>query len=108
VKSFTERPECPHCNQPLQAFKLPDNTGWQDEFHFACFNDECPYYKRGWEHMTSSYSIKSSYRYRVIPETGKASPLAVWSPTALRDRIVDAEITIERTEDNDAEEGNDR
>jgi hypothetical protein len=108
VKSFTERPECPHCNTPLQAFKLPDNTGWQDEIHFACFNDDCPYYRRGWEHMTETYSMKVSYRYRVIPETGKSSPLPVWSPEAMRDRILDAEITAERVPEDhpSSEEGN--
>lgn len=106
MKSFTERPECPHCNTPLQAFQLPDNTGWQDDIHFACFNDDCPYYRSGWERMTSTYSMKVSYRYRVIPETGKSSPLAVWSPEAMRDRILDAEITTERITGDQQPSGN--
>ena len=84
---------CPHCKQPLQAFKLPADTGWQGDFHVACFNDECPYYVRGWAWMEEKYGVKASYRYRVDPESGVASPLAVWSPDALKDRILDAEIS---------------
>jgi hypothetical protein len=84
---------CPHCNETLQAFQLPDNTGWQTEFHLACFNDECPYFQRGWKHMDEHYAVKASYRYRVDPQTGKASPLAVWSTDALKDRILDATVT---------------
>jgi hypothetical protein len=86
----------------LQAFKLPDNTGWTGEIQLACFNDDCPYYKRGWDWMKKTYSVAASYRYRVDPVTGEVSPLAVWSPIALRDRIVDAEIsvTIEGSEES--------
>ena len=83
--------ECPHCNEPLKPFSLPEDTGWEGEFQLACFNDECPYYVRGWDWMNEKYGVKSSYRYRVVPETAKASPLAVWSPDALKDRILDLE-----------------
>ena len=88
----TQHPVCPHCNQPLSAFELPDNTGWQGEFQLACFNDDCPYYVRGWEHMESNYAVKSSYLYRVDPTTGAPSPLAVWSADAIKDRIIEASI----------------
>jgi hypothetical protein len=89
------QPQCPHCGQALQAFELPPNTGWQTDFQLACFNDECPYYVRGWEWMRERYAVNASYRYRVDPGSGQASPLAVWSETALRDRVLDAEITAE-------------
>jgi hypothetical protein len=40
--------------------------------------------------MWEKYKVKVSYRYRVIePETGQTSPLAVWSETALLDRIIE-------------------
>jgi hypothetical protein len=86
-----QHPVCPHCGEPLKAFTLPDNTGWEGEFQLACFNDECPYYERGWQHMEEHYAVKASYRYRVDPNTGKASPLAVWSPAALKDRVLSTE-----------------
>jgi len=89
-----DSPSCPHCRRPLQPFTLPDNTGWQTDFHVACFNDDCSYYRKGWEWMEQRYGVKSSYRFRMDPATGKASPLAVWSPEAIRSRIIDAEVTI--------------
>lgn len=104
-----QHPVCPHCEEEIKAFSLPDNTGFQGDFHLACFNDECPYYQRGWVHMEEHYAVKASYRYRVDPVTGKSSPLAVWSPEALKDRILDAEITESATTpdtDEDPEEGN--
>jgi hypothetical protein len=86
-------PLCPHCGEPLKAFQLPENTGWEGEFQLACFNDECPYYERGWQHMEEHYAVKASYRFRINPETGHPSPLAVWSPDALKDRILDMDST---------------
>jgi len=87
-----EHPVCPHCEQALQAFELPDNTGWETSFHLACFNDECSYFVRGWDHMESNFAVKASYRYRVDPAIGKPSPLPVWSSDALKDRIIEAAI----------------
>jgi hypothetical protein len=102
------RPLCPHCEHALQAFELPDNTGWQSEFHLACFNDECPYFVRGWDHMESNFAVKASYRYRVDPATGNASPLPVWSSDALKDRIIEAAIgdeTESGLDEDDSENG---
>lgn len=99
-----EHPVCPHCGEDLKAFELPDNTGWQGEYQLACFNDECPYYQRGWQHMEENYAVRASYRFRINPETGVPTPLAVWSPTALKDRIIDVEITAQPSEES--EKGN--
>jgi hypothetical protein len=46
--------------------------------------------------MEERYGVKSSYRYRLDPVSGEASPVAVWSPDALKDRILDADVTAER------------
>ena len=92
---------CPYCGEPLQPFELPDNTGWEGEFQLACFNDECPYFVRGWQHMEEHYAVKASYRYRIDPATGAASPLAVWSSTALKDRILDADVSTEKISGED-------
>ncbi len=79
---------CPHCGESLRSFALPDDTGWSGPVHFACFNDDCGYFRRGWVWMEERYGVKASYRYRVDPATGKDFPLAVWSATALRGRIL--------------------
>ena len=80
---------CPHCSALLQRITIPEETGWDQPFHWVCFNDDCSYYREGWDWMNEQYEVHASYRYRVIPETGKASPIAVWSETALKDRIVE-------------------
>jgi len=79
---------CPHCGAALQFFELPEAGGWDQRCHLACFNNDCPYYRRGWDWMMSQYKAKVSYRYRLDPASGCASPIAVWSETALVDRII--------------------
>jgi hypothetical protein len=78
---------------------VPEEGGWESPFHLACFNDDCGYFVRGWEWMEQQYGVKSSYRYRLDPATGQASPLAVWSRQALKDRILDAEVSAESPAD---------
>ena len=81
---------CPHCEQPLSAFEVPDEVAYDQSVQWACFNDDCPYYTKGWTWMWERYQVRASYRYRVVdPATGWSSPIAVWSETALRDRIVE-------------------
>lgn len=90
---------CPHCGAPLERFGLPD-TVYDHAFDLACFNDECPYYVRGWTWMEQQYGVKSSYRYRIDPRNGWASPIPVWSPSALRSCILpdDAQADAARKE----------
>ncbi len=84
---------CPHCGVKVQPFELPEAAGWGCSFQLACFNDECSYYRRSWVWMQEHFGVRSAYRYRLDPATGASSPLPVWSPTALKDRILDAEVT---------------
>ncbi len=79
---------CPHCGAPLARFELPE-AGFDHSFDLACFNDDCPYYVRGWTWMEEQFGVRSSYRYRIDAQNGRASPLAVWSSTALRSRILE-------------------
>ena len=79
---------CPHCGAALCAMAVPDSTGWDTPHHWVCFNDDCSYYREGWDWMWEKYRTRASYRYRVVdPEHGGSTPLAVWSPDAMRDRI---------------------
>jgi hypothetical protein len=91
----TATPRCPHCGLALSPFQLPENSGWDEQIHFACFNDECDYFRRGWVWMFDHYGVKASYRYRIDPVSGTESPLPVWSKDAIKDRILDADVIAE-------------
>jgi hypothetical protein len=39
--------------------------------------------------MMEKYEVCCSYRHRYDPHTGEKGPLPVWSPTALKDGIID-------------------
>ena len=80
---------CPHCDSQLLKWANPDGSSWGQSFQYVCFNDECPYYKRGWEWMNDQYKAHASYRHRLDPETGETGPLPVWSDNALKDQIID-------------------
>ena len=84
-----ELEKCPHCGVKMLKWLPPIDAGWGTHAHFVCFNDECPYYIRGWVWMKEQYERKVSYRHRLDPETGDSAPLPVWSPTAMKDRIVE-------------------
>ena len=77
----------------MRRWANPQVTSWDGEFQWVCFNDECPYYVRGWEWMKSQFNVAASYRYRLEPGTGESGPLPVWSPSALRSSILAEEAT---------------
>ena len=80
---------CAHCGSRLKKWRVPDEATWSEEFFFVCFNDDCPYYQKGWEWMEKQYSQKASYRYMVNPTTGASSSIPVWSDAATREMIVE-------------------
>ena len=57
-------------------------------YDLVCFNDECPYYVRGWIWMEQQYGVRASYRFRRDAASGFETPLPVWSSDALRDSIL--------------------
>ncbi|UCF36287.1 MAG: ogr/Delta-like zinc finger family protein [Acidobacteriota bacterium] len=84
-----EVPTCPHCSEKLTAWIPPPDSAWKPERFYVCFNDECPYFVRGWQRMREKFDVSASYRLRFNPRTGTSGPLPVWSATALREFILE-------------------
>jgi hypothetical protein len=73
----------------MKKWKTPPLSTWSAEFFYVCFNDQCSYYVKGWDHMQRSTEVGCSYRHRYDPETGTCGPLPVWSPDAGKSEILE-------------------
>ncbi len=83
---------CPHCDQKLNKWEVPDNPfcqTWDNDYMYICFNDECPYYVRGWDKMYRDTLQGMSYRLMYNPEKDRCMPIPVPSPHALKDGIIE-------------------
>lgn len=80
---------CPHCKEKMKNWQTSELTTWGGEEMLVCFNDECTYYVRGWDHMFKTRAAKCSYRHQVNPRTGASSPLPVNTPNAGKDYIIE-------------------
>lgn len=79
---------CPHCGIALKKWTNPEGSNWGSSCQYVCFNDDCPYFTKGWKWMLEKYNVTASYRHRYNPENGETGPLPVWSKNALKDKIV--------------------
>lgn len=73
-----EAPACPHCKAVMEKFDSRQ-LDWGTPFLWVCQNNECPFFKKGWEHMMENYGQLVSYRYMVEPEGGQAGALPTFS-----------------------------
>lgn len=87
----TDPTMCPHCGVKMLKWQSPPESSWGLSVQYVCFNDDCPYYVKGWEHMSKNYAQKASYRHRYNPDNDETGPLPCWSPNAHRANIVEEE-----------------
>ena len=82
---------CPYCGTRMKKWAVPDNPfgqTWAEDHMYICFNDDCPYYVRGWNVSAQSYR-SGSYRLMYNPRRGSCQPVPVPTPLALRESIVE-------------------
>ena len=79
---------CPHCGQKMSRWESPAVESWGSEYQYICFNDQCGYYLRGWDHTFRTIGIRASYRHRYDPNTGQTGPFPVKSEEDGKDGIV--------------------
>jgi len=79
---------CPHCGEKMLRWKLDDDGDWGGRLRYVCFNNDCEYYVRGWEHTKATMNKPASYRHSYFPDNGSTVPVPVWSDEALREYIL--------------------
>lgn len=89
-----EKPRCPHCDQEMSLWEVPpisfsDGLGWGDPFLFVCFNDDCPSYVSGWDHIQETYAHNASYRCMNYPGTQNYEFMPVFSPQGAKGQVID-------------------
>ncbi|MDY6973407.1 MAG: hypothetical protein SV775_13930 [Thermodesulfobacteriota bacterium] len=84
-----EIPTCQYCQGKMKKWAPPSDSTWGAAVQWVCFNDECPYFVRGWDHIMKTQDVKASYRLRYDPESGYRGPLPCWSNDAHKDRVID-------------------
>ena len=82
---------CPYCSARMKKWAVPQTpyTEWENEFMYVCFNDDCSYFRRGWEAMTRQGNIGFSYRLMYHPDKDAFLPVPVPSFGALKESIVE-------------------
>jgi hypothetical protein len=96
-----KKPKCPHCGQEMSIWEVPpmnfgDGLGWGVPYLFLCFNDECPLYVQGWDHLEETYAHRASYRCMNYPGTQQFELMPVFSPMGAKGQIIDDQVLLEQ------------
>jgi len=96
-----DKPHCPHCDQEMSLWEVPqiavsDGLGWGTPYLFICFNDDCPSYKKGWDHIQETMETMASYRCINEPGRSNFEYMPVYSPIGATGGKLDDAVLIER------------
>ncbi|CAN2042662.1 Zinc ribbon domain-containing protein [Candidatus Magnetomoraceae bacterium gMMP-15] len=96
-----EKPKCPHCNQEMTIWEVPeinmgDGLGWGTPYLYVCFNDECPSYKEGWKNLKENYAHCASYRCFCYPDKKHFEFIPVFSPVGGTSQIIDENVLADQ------------
>jgi hypothetical protein len=96
-----KKPVCPHCGKEMKLWEVPpinvgDGLGWGTPYLFLCFNDDCPLYQQGWDHMLETYSHRASYRCFNYPGTTQFELIPVFSPVGGHGQLIDEQALAEQ------------
>jgi hypothetical protein len=80
--------KCKYCGSDLKKVAMPPDSKFQTEFLMVCLNDDCDYFKRGWNWMKEKFNVDASYRYQFNPVTGQDGPFPVVRSTDLKDMVI--------------------
>jgi len=92
-----ERPKCTYCGEKMRIWEVPqfpfeDGLGWGTPYLFVCFNNRCPMYDQGWEHIRRNYGRHASYRCICYPGNDTYSCMAIFSQNGASGQVVEDEI----------------
>jgi hypothetical protein len=73
-----EAPNCPHCKTIMEKMDSR-HLDWGTPFLWVCYNDNCAFFAKGWQHIMENYGQLSSYRYMIEPESGTCGVIPAFS-----------------------------
>jgi hypothetical protein len=79
---------CKYCGNKMSKVAMPFDSDWNVEYLMICMNDECGYYKDGWNWMWNNYHVHVSYRFYINTFHNTDGPFPVSKPDDYKSFIV--------------------
>ncbi len=95
-----DKPVCCDCSKEMNLWEVPpinfsDGLGWGTPYLYVCFNDDCPAYQQGWDHLKENYNHTASYRRMCYPGTDQYELMPVFSPMGGQGQIIDDQVLLQ-------------